>query len=329
MAAQNTKKLEKILKKYANRCPKCNAYHPGIWRVCTSCQTPLINSRLAAFLGFLSKIAKFVAVIGVILLLANYVRFFQSTAYGKFKDHLLEGNFHAVAQDISSAFIDGVYKPVSNSFKKGPPIEASSPTKHLKKTPVRSVTEFTPTGKITRFEYDEDTSQSPTTRNESSKNKEPSKDPDALWSGFQTLIRWVIGLVILGLGIWGVVTLFKNVPTTSEELAARTREYPDRVERATQPTFYSQKPASKAHSDFVLLGWLAFITGFAVMVFFWLFFDTSVEVPTFDILGSEFGGGRVNNIGLLQDRQNGIFIGGFICLMGFVCLLMNRKKDQA
>jgi hypothetical protein len=53
-------------------------------------------------------------------------------------------------------------------------------------------------------------------------------------------------------------------------------------------------------------------------IIFALNMDTSVEVPVQHILGETIGGGRVNNIGLMQDRQNyligsGIaFIGGLI-----------------
>lgn len=48
--------------------------------------------------------------------------------------------------------------------------------------------------------------------------------------------------------------------------------------------------------------------------------DTSVAVPTQEFMGQTIGGGRVNNIGLMQDRQNLLMIGG----VGFIGGLILR-----
>lgn len=61
--------------------------------------------------------------------------------------------------------------------------------------------------------------------------------------------------------------------------------------------------------------------------YFLLYFDPSVAVPSGQIMGHTFGGGRVNNLGLLQDRQNGLIACLGISLFG--CLftaLASRKR---
>ena len=78
-----------------------------------------------------------------------------------------------------------------------------------------------------------------------------------------------------------------------------------------------------------VLGVVLVIGGLFAGVYYLVFFDTSVEVPQREILGSVYGGGRVNNLGLMNDRQNGIYLGFGAAVVGLACLgfeSRNRKK---
>lgn len=78
-----------------------------------------------------------------------------------------------------------------------------------------------------------------------------------------------------------------------------------------------------------ILGSLLLIGGLIVGFYFLTYFDTSVEVPTQEIFGQTIGGGRVNNIGLMNDKQNGINLGFGASVVGLVLLCFqsyNRKQ---
>jgi len=56
-------------------------------------------------------------------------------------------------------------------------------------------------------------------------------------------------------------------------------------------------------------------------------FDTSVEIPRQEIDGQWFGGGRVNNLGLMADRQNGIIFGLGAVLIGILLIGFSRHQN--
>ena len=60
--------------------------------------------------------------------------------------------------------------------------------------------------------------------------------------------------------------------------------------------------------------------GIACTGYFFFLFDTSVPVPTMTIGGNTVGGGRVNNIGLLSQKQNGINLGMGGAILGAILL---------
>ncbi len=76
------------------------------------------------------------------------------------------------------------------------------------------------------------------------------------------------------------------------------------------------------------LGIILMIFGFVIGIYFLMFFDTSVAVPQQEIFGQTIGGGRVNNIGLMSDRQNGINLGFGAAVVGLilVCFQESNKK---
>jgi hypothetical protein len=77
------------------------------------------------------------------------------------------------------------------------------------------------------------------------------------------------------------------------------------------------------------LGLLLLVGGLIVGFFFLTSYDTSVEVPTQEILGQTVGGGRVNNIGLMNTRQNGINLGFGAFVVGLLILgFQSYNKKQ-
>lgn len=79
------------------------------------------------------------------------------------------------------------------------------------------------------------------------------------------------------------------------------------------------------------IGALILTAGFVGMIYFFAVFDTSVQVPTTEILGRSIGGGRVNNIGLMNDRQNGLIMSGIVAIIGTILFVMQpaRKREAA
>ena len=67
--------------------------------------------------------------------------------------------------------------------------------------------------------------------------------------------------------------------------------------------------------------------GLVVASYFFLGFDTPVEVPSSEVAGQTVGGGRVNNIGLMNQRQNGIMIAAVVALIGIVLFVAGRGGD--
>jgi len=82
----------------------------------------------------------------------------------------------------------------------------------------------------------------------------------------------------------------------------------------------------KSFSGRSLLAKILLIGGLICGIYFLLFFDTSVQVPEQEFMGQTFGGERVNNIGLMQDRQNGIYLGFGAAAVGLVLEFLNKRK---
>jgi hypothetical protein len=67
-----------------------------------------------------------------------------------------------------------------------------------------------------------------------------------------------------------------------------------------------------------ILGLFLFIGGICVLIYYWGVFDTSVPVPG----GEVFGISRVNNLGLMQQQQNGIIIACVLAAFGIVGMVV-------
>jgi len=84
-------------------------------------------------------------------------------------------------------------------------------------------------------------------------------------------------------------------------------------------------PETAKGSSMQRLGVFLFLAGLFVSIYYFQFFNTTVETPRQTLFGQEIGGERVHNIGLMQDRQNGLIIGVVIAVAGFVCLILAQR----
>jgi hypothetical protein len=90
------------------------------------------------------------------------------------------------------------------------------------------------------------------------------------------------------------------------------------------------QPASPAPAIGPGIGFLLFVLGLSGVLYFWGM-DTTVEVPRKSVMGIEVGGGRVHNIGLMQERQNGLLVSGGVCAVGLFLTIFaaSRPGQQA
>lgn len=83
---------------------------------------------------------------------------------------------------------------------------------------------------------------------------------------------------------------------------------------------------SEPMSGVSVLGGLLLVGGLAGLFYYMSIFQTSVAVPGSEILGDAFKSGRVNNIGLIADRQNGMIGSGVAAVIGTLMLLAGGRK---
>jgi len=76
------------------------------------------------------------------------------------------------------------------------------------------------------------------------------------------------------------------------------------------------------------LGAILFLGGACFAVYYFQM-DTSVAVPTTEILGQTIGGGRVNNLGLLADRQNGLIVSCLVAVLGLALVAFGESEARA
>ena len=107
--------------------------------------------------------------------------------------------------------------------------------------------------------------------------------------------------------------------TDQPEYAAQLKN----VQAAIAALSTAGAPVKAAPSGARVLGGLVLALG-GLMVLAALNMDVSVAVPTQTILGETFGGGRVNNIGLMNDRQNLLLLGSALGLGGLMLSLLGR-----
>ena len=74
-------------------------------------------------------------------------------------------------------------------------------------------------------------------------------------------------------------------------------------------------------------GVLFLVGGLIMAAYFFLFFDASVASPTTEILGQAIGGGRVANLGLLNEQSNGIIIGMGLAIIGAIFQTIGPARE--
>lgn len=73
-----------------------------------------------------------------------------------------------------------------------------------------------------------------------------------------------------------------------------------------------------------MLGLLCFLCSAIALVYYAAFFDVSVSVPGGEVLGIS----RVNNIGLMSDRQNGIMFSGVGVVIGLLLMVLGHQPKK-
>ncbi len=104
-----------------------------------------------------------------------------------------------------------------------------------------------------------------------------------------------------------------------EEGARRDRVRTRRGLRDVKTDSGAAEPSTTGSPTFRVVGALLFILGAAGVVYFLQFFDTSVPA---------FGGTRVNNLGLMQDKQNGLMLGALAAVVGLALLLYGQHRGS-
>lgn len=72
---------------------------------------------------------------------------------------------------------------------------------------------------------------------------------------------------------------------------------------------------------------LLLLLGGCVGVLYFYGQDTSVAVPESSFGGINIGGGRVNNIGLMQERQNGLMVSIGAAIVGAILMALAPKSE--
>lgn len=86
-----------------------------------------------------------------------------------------------------------------------------------------------------------------------------------------------------------------------------------------------QQNGSEKMSGLKVLGCIILIVAILIIAYYWNM-DTSVNVPVKEIMGQTIGGSRVHNIGLMQDRQNGLMVGLVFLITSILLLLFGKRK---
>ena len=87
-------------------------------------------------------------------------------------------------------------------------------------------------------------------------------------------------------------------------------------------TSSKQEVTASGINSLGLIGIIFMLLGFVVIGYFSLSYDTSVYVDSTYISGyGSVGSGRIQNIGLLNNRQNGIIVGVGISVVGSILLI--------
>jgi len=77
------------------------------------------------------------------------------------------------------------------------------------------------------------------------------------------------------------------------------------------------------------VGAVLVVAGVVGAYYFSVEFDTSVAVPSTVVMGQSFGGGRVHNIGLLREQQNGLIVSLVAAAVGIGLVVFAPRTQKA
>jgi hypothetical protein len=126
----------------------------------------------------------------------------------------------------------------------------------------------------------------------------------------------------------------KGIPTAAPPPPAppppRPAQHATPVYTAPSPATSQPTPQVSAEQPTTLqqVAALLLVGGILCNLYFYFIFDPTVPVPKVDIFGTSVGGGRVYNVGLLAQQQQGIMAGWMMSIAGFVLAQLNKKKES-
>ena len=85
---------------------------------------------------------------------------------------------------------------------------------------------------------------------------------------------------------------------------------------------------STVSSGFLAVIGVLCLIGGIIAIGYYYNMDTSVAVPTQEIAGIIVGGGRVNNVGLISDRSNGLMLATVGSVVGFISLIASSAMGK-
>jgi hypothetical protein len=112
-------------------------------------------------------------------------------------------------------------------------------------------------------------------------------------------------------------------PSALAPSSASTRSPSQGVAALSTSKGAANDPRTVGQKSAAIIGLLLVVCGLGSAIYFFAFFDTSVPVTMDD--GTSLG--RVNNMGLMSDRQNGILVGFGMAAVGGVFMFIGRKRS--